>query len=148
MIGAELGYVYEGSPLVIPDAGASQRSDFISYRPNTAPGARLPHVWLADGSAVQDRIGYDLAFTLLRFCEVKVDSIANAFASLGAPFRILDLCDRRARELYGADLLLLRPDLHVAWRGNTAPHDAMHLARRVTGQGAPPARGRTLSSGP
>jgi hypothetical protein len=148
MIGAELGYAYEDSPLVIPDAGTSPRSDFISYRPSTAPGARLPHVWLADGTAVQDRVGYDLGFTLLRLSEVKVDGLAAAFQALRVPFRILDLRDARARELYEADLLLLRPDLHVAWRSNAAPDDALHLARMVTGHGAPPARGRTLSSGP
>ena len=27
----------------------------------------------------------------------------------------------RLREIYGTDLLLLRPDLHVAWRGDRSP---------------------------
>jgi hypothetical protein len=36
------------------------------------------------------------------------------------------------REVYGADLLLLRPDLHVAWRSDTSPADPAELAALVT----------------
>ena len=38
-----------------------------------------------------------------------------------------------ARDLYGFDLILLRPDLHVAWRGNRAPEAPAKLAAKVTG---------------
>jgi hypothetical protein len=41
--------------------------------------------------------------------------------------------DAHARQLYGSALLLIRPDLHVAWRGHALPSDAGALARRVTG---------------
>ncbi|HEX6320872.1 MAG TPA: FAD-dependent monooxygenase [Burkholderiales bacterium] len=133
MIGAELGYRYENSPLVWPEPGEPPAQDFIEYRPTTWPGARLPHVWLADGSAVQDRLGYDLGFTLLRFSDVDADPLAQAFVSLRAPFRILDLRDARARELYGRELILLRPDMHVAWRGDRMPADPARLARLATG---------------
>jgi 2-polyprenyl-6-methoxyphenol hydroxylase-like FAD-dependent oxidoreductase len=140
MIGAELGYRYEHSPIVWPEAGAAPASDFIAdfieYRPTTLPGARLPHVWLADGSAVQDRVGYDLGFTLLRFSDEDAGGLAAAFAALRAPLRILDLRDDRARGLYGRDLILLRPDLHVAWRGNRMPEAPLELARLATGPAA------------
>lgn len=58
-----------------------------------------------------------------------------------APFRVLDLRDRRARDLYEADLILLRPDMHVAWRGNRAPEDPARVASVATGHdaGAQPA---------
>jgi hypothetical protein len=46
---------------------------------------------------------------------------------------VLNIGDRKARELYGHDLLLLRPDLHVAWRGNRPPEDPRALAKLVTG---------------
>jgi 2-polyprenyl-6-methoxyphenol hydroxylase-like FAD-dependent oxidoreductase len=136
MIGAELGYRYENSPLLAEEPGAPPEHDFIRYHPTTWPGARLPHVWLKDGAAVQDRIGYDLGFTLLRFSDHDVSGLARAFAALGAPFRVLDLRDARARELYARDLILLRPDLHVAWRGNHTPEDPAGLARITTGHGA------------
>ena len=50
MIGAELGYRYAGSPLIWPEAGEGPEHNFMKYVPTTWPGARLPHVWLADGS--------------------------------------------------------------------------------------------------
>ena len=31
---------------------------------------------------------------------------------------VLDVPDRIARDIYGYDLILVRPDLHVVWRGN------------------------------
>jgi hypothetical protein len=30
-------------------------------------------------------------------------------------------------------LILLRPDMHVAWRGNAPPADPAHVATLVTG---------------
>jgi hypothetical protein len=35
--------------------------------------------------------------------------------------------------VYGFDLILLRPDLHVVWRGNAPPDDPAALAAKVTG---------------
>jgi hypothetical protein len=134
MIGAELGYRYEHSPIVWPEPGEPPAHDFIAYHPSTFPGARLPHVWLEDGSAVQDRIGYELGFTLLHLAgghDLKI--FQDAFDSLRAPFRVLKLRDDRARELYGYDLILLRPDMHVAWRGNRPPGEPEALARMATG---------------
>jgi len=45
---------------------------------------------------------------------------------------VLDVAGERPREVYGYDLLLLRPDMHVVWRGNTLPNAAA-LARTATG---------------
>jgi 2-polyprenyl-6-methoxyphenol hydroxylase-like FAD-dependent oxidoreductase len=134
MTGAELGYHYAGSPLVA-DEGGEPFYDFVEYRPTTWPGARLPHAWLADGTAMQDRIGYDNGFALLRLGGTQADigAVAKAFAALKAPFRVLDVADAEPRAVYGCDLLLLRPDLHVAWRGNAPPADATRLAAMVTG---------------
>ena len=57
MIGAELGYRYVGSPIVWPEPGEGPPHEFIDYVPSTWPGARLPHVWLDDGTALHDRLG-------------------------------------------------------------------------------------------
>jgi hypothetical protein len=46
---------------------------------------------------------------------------------------VLDVPDRAAREVYGYDLILLRSDLHVVWRGNAAPEDAAEVAAVATG---------------
>ncbi|MBO0712298.1 MAG: hypothetical protein J2P47_13570, partial [Acetobacteraceae bacterium] len=95
----------------------------------------LPHVWLDDGTAMQDRIGYDGGYTLLRLgrSTVNVAGLRQAFADYGAPLRVLDIPDAGAREVYGRDLLLLRPDMHVAWRGNAPPAAPQRLAAMVTG---------------
>ena len=61
------------------------------------------------------------------------DALARAFAAYGAPFPPLAVNDEHARDIYGYDLLLLRPDLHVVWRGNRLPDDAAKLAAIATG---------------
>jgi 2-polyprenyl-6-methoxyphenol hydroxylase-like FAD-dependent oxidoreductase len=133
MIGAELGYRYAGSPLICEEPDAPE-DDFRTYQPSTWPGARLPHVWLAGQVAVQDRIG--AGYTLLRFSDADASPLTKAFKALGAPFAVLDLRDGRARDLYGFDLILLRPDLHVVWRGNRMPGDAVNIAGVATGHRA------------
>src|SRR5262245_5377398 len=135
MIGAELGYRYVGSPLIAAEPGEEPEHNFMAYVPTTRPGARLPHVWLNDGSAMQDRIGYGHGYTLLRLGGTKADASALrwAFAAIGAPLQVLDIADERPRDVYGYDLLLLRPDMHVVWRGNAAPAEPAKLAALATG---------------
>jgi 2-polyprenyl-6-methoxyphenol hydroxylase-like FAD-dependent oxidoreductase len=135
MNGAEMSYRYDGSPLIASEPGEPPPIDFIEYRPTTWPGARLPHAWLADGSAMQDRIGNDLTYALLRLGRSQADAsgLVQAFAAVGAPLRVLDIPDDEPRAIYGRDLLLIRPDLHVAWRGDALPEDARRLAAMVTG---------------
>jgi 2-polyprenyl-6-methoxyphenol hydroxylase-like FAD-dependent oxidoreductase len=135
MIGAELGYRYVGSPLIAAEPGEGPAHDFMDYVPTTWPGARLPHVWLDDGGAMQDRIGYGYGYTLLRLGRTRADTAAlqRAFAALRAPLQVLDIADARARDVYGYDLLLLRPDMHVVWRGNDAPNEPEKLAALATG---------------
>jgi 2-polyprenyl-6-methoxyphenol hydroxylase-like FAD-dependent oxidoreductase len=132
MVGAELGYFYV-SPLIASEPGDPPPYDFIEYTPSTLPGVRLPHVWLDDGTAMQDKIGD--GYTLLRLGGSKADStgLAKAFAALGAPFTALDVPDANARDIYGRDLILLRPDMHIAWRGNAAPDNPQGLAAMATG---------------
>ena len=135
MIGAELGYRYVGSPVISEEPGGPEHL-FREYVPTSWPGARLPHVWLEGHAAIQDRIG--AGYTLLRLGKSKEDlsPIEAAFKSLGAPFEVQDIPDERARDLYGYDLILLRPDLHVAWRGQRGPAQPRALAALVTGQRA------------
>ncbi|MCS6932120.1 MAG: FAD-dependent monooxygenase [Acetobacteraceae bacterium] len=139
MIGAELGYRYVDSP-IIDDIPGGPEHLFRDYRPTTWPGARLPHLWLPDGRALQDAVPDD-AFTLLavgpQAAAVEEGPWARAFAALGAPFRCLRIPDRHPREIYGHDLLLLRPDLHIVWRGGGGA-DPRRLAAIATGRQQPP----------
>jgi 2-polyprenyl-6-methoxyphenol hydroxylase-like FAD-dependent oxidoreductase len=134
MLGAELGYRYVGSPLIAAEAGDGPEHNFMDYVPSTWPGVRLPHLWLKDKTAVQDRIGYGGGYTLLRFAGTHdMAPLGRAFAVYGAPFAVLELADERARDVYGRDLILVRPDLHVVWRGNAPPADPARLAALATG---------------
>ena len=132
MTGAELGYFYV-SPLIAAEPGEAPPYDFIEYTPSTLPGVRLPHVWLEGGVAMQDKIGD--GYTLLRLGGAKADASAleKAFAAIGAPFAVVDVPDQAARDIYERDLLLIRPDLHVAWRGNRLPEQPERLAAMATG---------------
>jgi 2-polyprenyl-6-methoxyphenol hydroxylase-like FAD-dependent oxidoreductase len=132
MIGAELGYRYVDSPIICNVPGGPEHL-FRDYQPTTWPGARLPHVWLDDGTPMQDRIpdGY----TLLRLGNSKTDTagLERTIRARGAPVTVLDVPDKIAREIYGYDLILLRPDMHVVWRGNAISDDAEEIAAVATG---------------
>lgn len=134
MTGAELGYRYQGSPIIVDEPGGPELN-FMEYVPTSWPGARLPHIWLENGDPIQDRIGAGAGYTLLRLGGATADTsgLARAFDALGAPFQMLDIEGQAPRELYGCDLLLLRPDMHIAWRGNSAHPEPQRLAAIVTG---------------
>ncbi|MFM1813585.1 MAG: hypothetical protein RLZ98_280 [Pseudomonadota bacterium] len=133
MIGAELGYRYYGSPIIWDEPGGPETL-YREYEPTTWPGARLPHVWLNDGGAMQDRIPFE-GYTILKLGNASSDigALAAALRKSGADCTVLDVTDEIARDIYGYDYILLRPDMHVAWRGNAAPEDASHVAGVVTG---------------
>jgi 2-polyprenyl-6-methoxyphenol hydroxylase-like FAD-dependent oxidoreductase len=132
MIGAELGYRYVGSPIIWEEPGGPEHL-FREYVPTTWPGARLPHVWLDGGVAMQDRIGK--GYTLLRLGGTQADTSAleRAIRAYGAPLEVLEIADQRARDIYGYDLLLLRPDMHVVWRSQRAPEAPNQIAAVATG---------------
>jgi 2-polyprenyl-6-methoxyphenol hydroxylase-like FAD-dependent oxidoreductase len=133
MVGAELGYRYVGSPIIWPEPDEGPVHDVFNYVPTTWPGARLPHVWLKDGTPLHDRLGD--GYTLLRLDGARADTAAleRALRATGAPLDVLDVDDETARAVYGRDLLLVRPDLHVAWRGDQAPEEPERLAAMAVG---------------
>ena len=57
----------------------------------------------------------------------------QAIKSYGATVNVLDIPDAAARDIYEYDILLLRPDMHVVWRGNRLPEDAGSIAATATG---------------
>jgi 2-polyprenyl-6-methoxyphenol hydroxylase-like FAD-dependent oxidoreductase len=135
MNGAELGYRYVDSPIIDNVPGGPEHL-FRDYRPTTWPGARLPHVWLADGAPIQDHIP-TTAYTLLRLNgRGGTDALEAAFRARGAPLAVLDVASAAARAVYERDLLLLRPDMHVVWRGDRPPDEPLTLAATATGHGS------------
>ncbi|CAM5683350.1 putative polyketide hydroxylase [Streptomyces avidinii] len=135
--GVQLGSRYDASPIVDAAGDVPPPDDFTSYTPSGVPGGRAPHLWLGDGrgegDSLYDRLG--TGFTLLSLCALHQDTsgLEAAAAASGIPLTVLRVQDPAARELYERDLVLVRPDQHVAWRGNRPPRDPEALLARVTG---------------
>jgi 2-polyprenyl-6-methoxyphenol hydroxylase-like FAD-dependent oxidoreductase len=134
ILGIEMGYRYTASPIVWPEAGEGPDPDNRHYEPTTWPGARLPHVWLENGEALHDRLGP--GFTLLRLGPDVPDTRAleDAMRATGAPFEVWSLDEPAANAVYGRRLILVRPDLHVVWRGDVLSADSQAIAAVAVGR--------------
>jgi 2-polyprenyl-6-methoxyphenol hydroxylase-like FAD-dependent oxidoreductase len=106
-LGLVLGYGY-GS------RAAEQTTDGSDFHPVAAAGNRLPHHWLAPGDSLYDHLGR--GFAVLGTDEAATALVAAA-QRCGVPVCHVgaDLVDTRER--YGADVVLVRPDQHIAWQG-------------------------------
>jgi 2-polyprenyl-6-methoxyphenol hydroxylase-like FAD-dependent oxidoreductase len=137
LLGIELGYRYQGSPLIADEDGDGPDPDSFAYEPTTWPGARLPHVWLPDGSPLHDQIGRGYALVRTTPPAEADERLRAAFARIGAPFEVVDAtCAAADQVLEEYPRILVRPDLHIAWRGTDAT-DPDALARLVTGREQP-----------
>jgi 2-polyprenyl-6-methoxyphenol hydroxylase-like FAD-dependent oxidoreductase len=129
-LGVVLGVRYDNSPIVISDAPAPA-DQHERYSPSSIPGGRAPHLWLDDkrgsGSSLFDRFG--LYFTLLRIGDGAPDATAfeDAARRLGMPLVVVDVPLPQASALYECKLALVRPDQHIAWRGDALPQDVHGL---------------------
>jgi len=132
-LGIQLGMRYDDSPLIVPDGSPPPPDSPVDYVPSACPGGRAPHCWLADGSSMLDRLGKPFTLAKLGGTDASTASFEDAAAARGVPLDVIEVDDGAARDLYGRDLVLIRPDRHVAWRGNTPPDDADGVIAMVTG---------------
>jgi 2-polyprenyl-6-methoxyphenol hydroxylase-like FAD-dependent oxidoreductase len=109
--GVTFGGRYDGSPAIVPDGTTPPADAADVYLPSACPGGRPPHLWLPDGRSLYDLFGFE--WTLLRMGK------APGAAFLGGPLDVKAVDLPQARDLYEADLALIRPDQVVAWRGAT-----------------------------
>jgi hypothetical protein len=131
-IGVQLGARYDGSPIIVSDGTAPPPDDPSIYVPTACPGGRAPHLFDADGGSLYDRLG--TGFSLLHLHgDHDTASMAAAAAARGLPLKILKVDNAAGRDLYGGDLALVRPDQHVAWRGDGLPNDIDAVLAQVTG---------------
>jgi 2-polyprenyl-6-methoxyphenol hydroxylase-like FAD-dependent oxidoreductase len=133
VLGAEMGYRYSDSPIIARESGEPPPHVIERYVPTTWPGARLPHVWKRPGVPVQDLVPDGYALLRLGGARGDASALMEAFRALGAPFSVVDLAGEAPRDVYGYDYLMVRPDMHVVWRGNALPEHPEQLARLVTG---------------
>src|SRR6185437_5319012 len=115
--GITFGGRYDGSPIIVPDGTAPPPDRANEYEPTACPGGRAPHLWLGENRSLFDAFGFE--WTLLRLDpRADVSGFERAAHALGLPLTVLDLPSAAARDLYAAELALIRPDQIVAWRGN------------------------------
>lgn len=116
--GIALGYRYDKSPIVIPDGSPNTGDHPSFYEPTARPGHRAPHAWLPDGRSTLDLFGQD--FVLLCFGTDAAQSkpLLQAAHAVGMPLRVECIEQPEIRALYQRNLVLVRPDGHVAWRGD------------------------------
>jgi 2-polyprenyl-6-methoxyphenol hydroxylase-like FAD-dependent oxidoreductase len=131
-LGLVLGYQYDASPVIVDD-GTPPFPEGQAYSPTARPGARLPHLWLPDGASLYDRLGNGLSLLRLRD-DADVAPFIETAAARGVPLSVIELRGQTLEERYGASLLLVRPDQHVAWRGTSVDRlTAEAVIERVCG---------------
>ena len=132
-LGIDLGYRYEGSPIIVEDGSPPTADETSTYVPTARPGHRAPHAWLADGRSTLDLFGR--GFVLLRFDAGGRDiaRLVSAAKRSCMPLTVVEVADRQIARLYEKALVLVRPDGQVAWRGDELPVDCDQLVRTLTG---------------
>src|ERR1043166_4630949 len=131
--GIELGYSYDGSPICVADGAAAPPFDHGIYNPTTRPGARAPHVALADGRSTLDLFGRSFVLLALGAEKAEAAPLAAAAKGAGVPLEVVELNEPQAKRIYDRRLALGRPDGHAAWRSHKMSSDAAAVIERVRG---------------
>ena len=140
--GIHLGYRYEGSPVIVPDGTPEPPDEVSNYVQTARPGHRAPHVWLAPGRSTLDLFGRGFVLLCLGAtpdsASPALQDLRAAAADCGLPLTLIDLDQPEVLQAYVNRLVLVRPDGHVAWRGDSAPQGAAAraLVDRVRGVSA------------
>ena len=118
-LGTVLGLCYRGSPIVASEDATQPPHDSQVYEPSARPGCLAPHAWLADGRSLYDLFGSGFTLVTAKSAEhAEVDKAIAEANSLEVPMCVIQPRGVDVASLYGATLALVRPDQHVAWRGN------------------------------
>jgi 2-polyprenyl-6-methoxyphenol hydroxylase-like FAD-dependent oxidoreductase len=130
--GLNYGYYYDASPLIAYDGEAQPAYTMHDYTPSTVPGCRVPHFWFGGGRSLYDALGS--GYTLLRFDPaLDVMPLSAAASARRVPLAVLDVAATDRPAVHRHRLLIVRPDQHVAWRGDSLPADPAGLVERLRG---------------
>ena len=124
--------------LVRPDGHVAWRGDRIPddpnrYIPSTRPGDRAPHVWLAPGHSTLDLFGQGFALLGFGAHTSAADDLMAAARARDVPMTFTAIDNDAAARLYERKLVLVRPDGHVAWRGDRTPDDPLTVIDCIRG---------------
>lgn len=133
--GLNFGYYYDASPLIAYDDETPPTYGMADFTSSIVPGCRAPHLWLRDGRSLYDVIGGDHALLCLEG-EGDAARVAAAAETVGMPFRVVTVqSDDPLRAVYTSRFVVVRPDQHVAWRGDALPDDPAALIDLLRGAG-------------
>jgi len=123
-LGAHLGYRYEASPICWPDGTTAPPDDPRAYVPTARPGHRAPHAFLADGRSTLDLFGRGFALLGFGANAAEAAPLLEAAQKRHLPLTFTAITEPHIAALYERKFVLVRPDGHVAWRGDRMPEDA------------------------
>jgi 2-polyprenyl-6-methoxyphenol hydroxylase-like FAD-dependent oxidoreductase len=132
-LGLILGLRYANSPIIVSDGSEPPPEHFMLYVPSAHPGCLAPHLWLGDGSSLYDHFGSGFTLLVTDGDAAGAHALVAAAQARNVPLKLLAPGDERLRARYGARFALIRPDQHVAWRGNALPDDCDALLAHLTG---------------
>ncbi|KIX97076.1 uncharacterized protein Z520_07190 [Fonsecaea multimorphosa CBS 102226] len=136
-VGVEYGYLYHSKVIIPEDPAAEPKFDPRRYVPSTWPGLRAPHIFLRDGTAIFDL--YGMHYTLVHFADGGnhgANFLVTSAEEHKVPLKHLELRgEDHARKVWQKDLVLVRPDGHVAWRGDSinTKADAVYIIEVAVG---------------
>ena len=134
--GVTFGGRYSQSPLIVADGTQAPADAANTYTPSACPGGRPPHAWLPDGSSLFDHFNFE--WTLLALGKnndlLTQDTLkfSEAASDCQLDFKVLRFESQELLTLYEANLVLIRPDQIVAWRGTNA-NQALQILKQASG---------------
>ncbi len=131
--GLQIGYRYDCSPVICQEPGPTPKVERGTYTATTRPGARAPDARMADGKPLIDLFGRGFVLLRLGANPPEMHDLEDAAAARGVPLSTMALPDPEIAALYETPLVLVRPDGHVAWRGQAPPKNATEIIDRVRG---------------
>ncbi len=124
-LGIHLGYRYDDSPIVWPDGTPVPADEVMTYTQTARPGARAPHVWLADGTSTLDLFGRGFVALRIGSHAPDVASLVDAAGERGVLLAVVDLDQPEVLDAYQRRLVLVRPDWYVGFRAQPASGEAL-----------------------
>lgn len=122
---------YAASPIVVDDGTPPLDPAPPRHEASTRPGARAPHGWIGEGRSTLDLFGD--GFTLIAHGNAHAPTLLATAHAHGVPIREIRLGSAQTAGLYHKPLVLVRPDFHVAWRGDGDPADASCVIDTIRG---------------
>jgi 2-polyprenyl-6-methoxyphenol hydroxylase-like FAD-dependent oxidoreductase len=130
--GVHYGFRYE-SPIIISNGELTPPNDDpFEWQQSTYPGCRAPHAWLLPDKSTLDLFGN--GFVLMCFDSMQeTEKLTQICQDKVIPLTFHHIQNPEIAKLYQRKYVLVRPDGHVAWRGDVLPEDAEALIDRVRG---------------